>query len=83
MKEIVIMMLIAMMVINLRSRLNVTDTLEFNTRLSQFKDDIEQNQSADFVESTTQEPVFNARWTFTPQQNILVGVTHQKLAGDV
>lgn len=70
-------------IINLRSRLNVTDTLEFNTRLSQFKDDIEQNQSADFVESTTQEAEFNARWTFTPQQNILVGVTHQKLAGDV
>ncbi|AWL28073.1 TonB-dependent receptor [Acinetobacter defluvii] len=70
-------------IINLRSRLNVTDSLELNTRLSQFKDDIQQNQSADFVESTTQEAELNARWKFTPHQNILVGVTHQKLTGDV
>ena len=70
-------------ILNVRGRVNPNEQWEFNARLSEFNDDIRQNNSADFVESTTQEAEINARWKFTPHQNILVGVTHQQLDGDV
>lgn len=70
-------------IINARGRFNPNDSLELNTRLSQFKDELEQNESADFVQSTTQEAEISAKWKFTPSQNILVGVTHQQMEGDV
>lgn len=70
-------------ILSLRSRVNLNAQWEVNTRLSEFNDEIRQNNSADFVESTTQEAEVNARWKFTPHQNILVGVTHQQLDGDV
>lgn len=70
-------------ILNVRGRVNPNEQWELNARLSEFNDDIRQNNSADFVESTTQEAEINARWKFTPHQNILVGVTHQQLDGDV
>ena len=69
--------------INARGRLSLNDSVELNARLSQFKDKLDQNDSADFVHSTTQEAELNGRWKFTPHQNILVGVTHQQIDGDV
>lgn len=38
-------------IINLRSRLNVTDQFELNTRLSQFNDEVDQKDSTDYVHS--------------------------------
>ncbi len=70
-------------VINARGRLSLNDSVELNARLSQFKDKLDQNDSADFVHSTTREAELNGRWKFTPHQNILVGVTHQQIDGDV
>jgi vitamin B12 transporter len=69
--------------INARGRLNLNDVVELNTRLSQFKDELNQNESNDFVHSTTQEAEVNTKWQFTPHQNVLVGVTHQQIDGDV
>ena len=70
-------------IINARGHINLNDAVELNARLSQFKDQLDQKQSPDFVHSTTQEAEVNAKWEFTPHQNVLVGVTHQQLDGDV
>lgn len=70
-------------IINLRSRLNVTDNLELNTRLSQFKDEVNQKDSTDFVHSKTQEVELYSKWKFLPQQTLLVGATHRTLDGDI
>lgn len=70
-------------IINARGRLNLNDAIELNARLSQFKDELDQNESKDFVHSTTQEAEVNTKWKFTPHQNVLVGVTHQRIDGDV
>ena len=70
-------------IINARGRINLNDAVELNARLSQFKDQLDQKESPDFVHSTTQEAEANVKWKFTPHQNVLVGVTHQQLDGDV
>ena len=70
-------------IINARGRINLNDAVELNARLSQFKDQLDQKKSPDFVHSTTQEAEANVKWKFTPHQNVLVGITHQQLDGDV
>lgn len=70
-------------IINLRSRLNVTDQFELNTRLSQFNDEVDQKDSTDYVHSKTQEAELYGKWNFTPSQSIISGITHRKLEGDI
>lgn len=69
--------------INLRGRVNITDDLKLNARWSQFKDQLEQKDSADFINSRTQEAELYTTWQFMPKQTLLAGVTHRNLKGDV
>ena len=70
-------------VINLKGRFNVNDSLSVNARLSQFKDDLEQNDSNDSIFNTTKEAELTAKWQFTPTQNILAGVATKNIESDV
>ena len=69
--------------INLKGQISLNEQLELSARLSQFKDDLDQNQSADFIHSKTQEAEVHAKWQFTPAQNLIFGVAHQKVKGDI
>lgn len=66
-----------------RGHINLNSALALHTRLSQFKDELDQNHSTDFVHNKTQEAELYGKWQFTPAQNVLLGVTHQKAEGDV
>ena len=75
-------------VINLKGKVKLLEDIELNARLSQFKDDINQKDpnylnSYDFVHSKTQEAELYGKWNFTAHQNILLGVTHRNIDGDV
>ena len=70
-------------ILNVKGRLNVLDNLAIHARFSQFKDEIDQNNSPDFVHSKTQESEIYSQWGFTPNQNLLVGVTHRNIDGDI
>ncbi|MEC8887331.1 MAG: TonB-dependent receptor [Pseudomonadota bacterium] len=69
--------------INVSGRVNLLDNLAINARLSQFKDQLDQNDSPDYVYSTTKEAELYAKWQFTPAQNILVGSTFKDIQGEV
>ncbi|MHA3055788.1 TonB-dependent receptor [Acinetobacter sp. ANC 4633] len=74
--------------INIKGHFNVLDTLSLNARLSQFNDDLDQNDpnylgAFDFVHSKTQEAELYGKWQFTPSQNLLIGSTYRNLDGDV
>lgn len=69
--------------VNLRGRVNITDNFKLNARLSQFKDQVQQKDSPDFVNSRTQEAELYSTWQFMPKQTLLAGVTHRNLKGDV
>ena len=73
--------------INLKGRINLNDAVSIHTRLSQFKDEIEQknanfDNSYDFIDSRTQEAELYAKWQFTPAQNILLGSSYQNIKGN-
>ena len=70
-------------VINLKGRLNVLDNLAIHARLSQFKDNLDQNDSPDYVYSTTQEAELYTKWQMTPAQNVLLGSTFKDIKGNV
>lgn len=70
-------------IINVKGRLNILENLAVHARFSQFKDDINQNNSTDFVHSKTQESEIYSQWGFTPSQQILIGITHRNIDGDV
>lgn len=70
-------------IINIKGRLNILENLALHARFSQFKDEIDQNNSTDFVHSKTQESEIYGQWGFTPNQKLLVGVTHRNIDGDV
>ncbi|NIE97386.1 TonB-dependent receptor [Acinetobacter sp. Tr-809] len=70
-------------IINVKGRLNILDNLAVHARFSQFKDELDQNNSIDFVHSKTQESEIYGQWGFTPNQKLLVGVTHRNIDGDV
>ncbi len=53
-------------IINIKGRLNILENLALHARFSQFKDEIEQNNSTDFVHSKTQESEIYGQWGFTP-----------------
>ncbi|WP_111885380.1 TonB-dependent receptor plug domain-containing protein [Acinetobacter sp. CFCC 11171] len=69
-------------IINLKGRVNLNSNLSLNARLSQFKDDIDQNSSTDFIHSKTQEAELYGKWQFTPHQNILLGSTYREIQGN-
>lgn len=69
--------------INLKGRINLTDTFELNARLSQFKDDLQQNEKPDFVKNETQEAELYSKWQFNPSQNILFGISHKNQESDI
>ena len=64
-------------IINLKGRVNINDVVSVNARLSQFKDDLSQNEAADFIYNKTQEAELYSKWQFTPRQNIMAGVSHR------
>lgn len=70
-------------VINLRGQVDLNQNLTLHTRLSQFKDDILQNDAPDYVKNTTQEAEAYGKWAFTPSQTLLAGVSHKNLEADV
>ncbi|MFW1748174.1 TonB-dependent receptor plug domain-containing protein [Acinetobacter guillouiae] len=70
-------------IINVKGRLNLLENLALHARFSQFKDEIEQNNSPDFVHSKTQESEIYGQWGFTTNQKVLVGVTHRNIDGDI
>lgn len=70
-------------IVNLRGRTKVTENIELNGRLSQFKDQVEQKDSTDFVHSKTQEAELYGKWNFLPQHSILAGVTQRNLDADI
>ncbi|EOR09697.1 TonB-dependent receptor [Acinetobacter sp. ANC 3926] len=70
-------------IINVKGRLNILENLALHARFSQFKDEIDQNNSTDFVHSKTQESEIYGQWGFSPNQQILVGATHRNIDGDV
>ncbi|WAU75992.1 TonB-dependent receptor plug domain-containing protein [Acinetobacter sp. TR3] len=70
-------------IINIKGRLNILENLALHARFSQFKDEIDQNNSTDFVHSKTQESEIYGQWGFTPNQKLLVGATHRNIDGDV
>ena len=70
-------------IINVKGRVNVNDSLSINARLSQFKDDLEQNDSHDAIYNTTKEAELYSKWQFTPTQNILAGVATKNVKSDV
>lgn len=68
-------------VVNLKMRVNPTKTLEIHTRLSQFKDNLDQTTTANSnVHSTTQEAELYSKWQISQVQNILAGVTTRSTA---
>ena len=69
--------------VNLKGRVNLNENMAIHARASQFQDNIDQNDSTDFVHSKTQEAEIYGQWGFTPNQKILVGVTHRNIDGDV
>lgn len=70
-------------VINVKGRVNVGQDVSINARLSQFKDDLDQNDSHDAIYNTTKEAELYAKWQFTPTQNILAGVATKNIESDV
>ena len=75
-------------IINLKGRIKILPSIELNARLSQFKDDLYQNDpnylgELDYVISKTQEAELYSKWQITPHQNILLGSTFQNIKGDV
>ena len=69
--------------INLKGRINLGETLSLNARLSEFKDDLDQQTKPDFVHNTTQEAELYGKWQYTPQQNVLLGATYKHMDADV
>lgn len=75
-------------ILNAKGQFNINDNLSLNARLSKFQEKLEQNDTNylgqyDFINTTTKEADIFAVWKPSPQQNILVGTTHQNLDGDV
>jgi len=70
-------------IVNFKSRLNISEQVAIHTRLSQFKDNIDQNNSPDYVHSTTQEAELYTKWQFSPSQNILTGISHKNIKANI
>lgn len=69
-------------VINLKGQATF-GLIEVHSRLSQFVDNIEQNNSQDFVHSKAQEAEIYTVSNISPQQQILLGATYRNNKADV
>lgn len=74
-------------ILNLKGRVTLNTQIELNARLSQFKDDLLQNQANylgqyDYVLSKTQEADIYAKWRLSQTQNIAFGSTYQNIKAD-
>jgi vitamin B12 transporter len=70
-------------IINVKGRVNLNDNFALHARLSQFKDDLEQNDSHDAIYNTTKEAELYSKWQFSPTQNLLAGVATKNVESDV
>lgn len=70
-------------ILNVKGRVNLSDTFALHARLSQFKDDLEQNDSHDSIYNTTKEAELYSKWQFSPTQNLLTGVATKNVESDV
>ena len=75
-------------IINLKGRINLSEQLEINARLSKFDDSLDQNQLnylnvKDYAISTTKEAELFAKYQLNQYQNILIGSSLSNLDGDV
>ncbi|MFC6053639.1 ligand-gated channel protein [Acinetobacter sp. Ac_877] len=68
--------------INAKAKYKFSDLIELNARLSQFKDESNQLDSKDFVNSKTQEADLYTKVTLPAHQNILFGTTYQSTKAD-
>jgi len=69
---------------NVNARLNLTNNIIWNTRLSQFEDQYNLIKAAypSIVNTKQQEVDSNIKWQFTTSQNILFGVEHNKTTAE-
>lgn len=68
--------------INLKGNVNFSEQVKLNIRLSQFEDQLTQNNAnylkqIDYTNSDRQEADANLQWQFTPSQNVLIGATRR------
>ncbi|MEZ2901918.1 TonB-dependent receptor plug domain-containing protein [Acinetobacter terrestris] len=70
-------------IMNLKGRVNLNDKISVNARVSQFKDELIQNDAPDYVENITKEAELYGKWQFTPHQNVMAGVSHRNTETDL
>ncbi|MDO4579568.1 MAG: TonB-dependent receptor [Acinetobacter sp.] len=75
-------------IINLKGNVKLKPQLELNARLSQFQDDLYQNDpnfmgQFDFASSQTREAELYAKLQLNSAQQILIGTQHQNIQGNV
>lgn len=70
-------------IINLKGRINLSDNFALHARLSQFKDELEQNDSHDAIYNTTKEAELYSKWQFSSTQNLLAGIATKNIKSDV
>ena len=74
--------------LHLKGRVNLSDQVELNARVAQFKDNLYQNDpnfmgGYDYVESTTKEAELYTKWQLNASHNLLLGVKAQDVDGNV
>ncbi len=69
--------------LNLRGEIRLLPIWELHGRVSQFKDELNQINTVDFTHNKTQEAEVYSKFQLTPQQNLLAGITHRKISGDI
>ncbi|WP_104484677.1 TonB-dependent receptor plug domain-containing protein [Acinetobacter indicus] len=75
-------------ILNVKGRVNLSDTFALHARLSQFQDDLYQNDpnfmgQFDFASSQTREAELYAKLQLNSAQQILIGTQHQNIQGNV
>ena len=70
-------------IINVKGRINLSDNFALHARLSQFKDELEQNDSHDAIYNTTKEAELYSKWQFSSTQNLLAGIATKNIKSDV
>ncbi|RVT36296.1 TonB-dependent receptor plug domain-containing protein [Acinetobacter indicus] len=66
-------------VTNLKTYLQLNENLRANARISHFKDELEQLKSFENTTYIADEYELMLKQQFTPQQNVIVGITHKAL----
>ncbi|WP_435370328.1 TonB-dependent receptor, partial [Acinetobacter indicus] len=66
-------------VTNLKTYLQLNENLRANARISHFKDELEQLKSFENTTYIADEYELKLKQQYTPQQNVIVGITHKAL----